>query len=94
MSAAPHEEILADADRGQPVLEAIGITKHYRVGVGKFKRGTVHAAEDISLALYPGAVTAVVGESGSGKSTLTRMLARTPPVQWAVEPPPPSEGRP
>jgi peptide/nickel transport system ATP-binding protein len=77
MSAAPHEEILADADRGRPVLEAIGITKHYRVGVGKFKRGTVHAAEDISLALYPGAVTAVVGESGSGKSTLTRMLART-----------------
>jgi peptide/nickel transport system ATP-binding protein len=37
----------------------------------------VHAAEDISLALYPGRVTAVVGESGSGKSTLSRMLART-----------------
>jgi len=79
MTAAPHEAFgrAADPDRGEPVLEAIGITKHYRVGVGTFKRGTVHAAEDISLALYPGAVTAVVGESGSGKSTLTRMLART-----------------
>jgi peptide/nickel transport system ATP-binding protein len=59
-----------------PVLEAVNITKHYRVSVGRFKRGTVHAAEDISMRLYPGAVTAVVGESGSGKSTLTRMLAR------------------
>lgn len=60
-----------------PVLEAADITKHFRVRVGRFGRGTVHAAENISLTLYPGTVTAVVGESGSGKSTLTRMLART-----------------
>ena len=59
------------------VLEAADITKHFRVRVGRFGRGTVHAAENISLALHPGTVTAVVGESGSGKSTLTRMLART-----------------
>ncbi len=61
----------------RPVLEAVDVTKHFRVRVGRFGRGTVHAAENISLALYPGSVTAVVGESGSGKSTLTRMLART-----------------
>lgn len=36
----------------------------------------VHAAENISLALAAGQVTAVVGESGSGKSTLARLLAR------------------
>lgn len=60
-----------------PILEAVDITKQFRVRVGRFGRGTVHAAENISLSLYPGSVTAVVGESGSGKSTLTRMLART-----------------
>lgn len=67
---------LGPEDR-RPVLEAVDITKHFRVKVGRFGRGTVRAAENISLALYPGSVTAVVGESGSGKSTLTRMLART-----------------
>jgi peptide/nickel transport system ATP-binding protein len=67
-SAAPDE---------RPILEAVDITKHFSVRVGRFARGTVHAAEGISLALYPGRVTAVVGESGSGKSTLSRMLART-----------------
>ncbi len=61
----------------RPLLEAIDITKHFHVRVGPLRRGTVHAAENISLNLYPGSVTAVVGESGSGKSTLTRMLART-----------------
>jgi peptide/nickel transport system ATP-binding protein len=61
----------------RPLLEAVNITKHFRVRVGRMGRGIVHAAEDISVALYPGTVTAVVGESGSGKSTLSRMLART-----------------
>lgn len=68
----------ADAgSAGRPLLEAIDITKHFHVRAGTLRRGTVHAAENISLNLYPGTVTAVVGESGSGKSTLTRMLART-----------------
>jgi peptide/nickel transport system ATP-binding protein len=64
------------AATGQPLLEAVDVTKHFKVGVGKAKRATVHAAENISVALHPGSVTAVVGESGSGKSTLARMLAR------------------
>ncbi|MDX6206089.1 MAG: peptide/nickel transport system ATP-binding protein [Frankiales bacterium] len=59
------------------LLEAVDITKHYHVKVGRFGRGIVHAAENISVALRPGTVTAVVGESGSGKSTLSRLLART-----------------
>ncbi len=61
----------------RPILEAVDLTKHFSVRVGRMRRGTVHAAEGISLALRPGHVTAVVGESGSGKSTLSRMLART-----------------
>ncbi|MDQ1542245.1 MAG: peptide/nickel transport system ATP-binding protein [Actinomycetota bacterium] len=65
------------ATRQGPLLEAVDVTKHYRVKVGRLGRGIVHAAENISVALYPGTVTAIVGESGSGKSTLSRLLART-----------------
>jgi peptide/nickel transport system ATP-binding protein len=60
-----------------PILEAVALTKHFKVRTGRFTRtGVVHAAENISVALHAGAVTAVVGESGSGKSTVSRMLAR------------------
>ena len=62
----------------EPILEAIDLAKHYRVRTKRFGRSSlVRAAEDISLALHPGRVTAVVGESGSGKSTVSRLLART-----------------
>jgi peptide/nickel transport system ATP-binding protein len=37
---------------------------------------TLRAVDDVSIALYPGTVTALVGESGSGKSTVARLLAR------------------
>jgi peptide/nickel transport system ATP-binding protein len=69
--------VTTGASEGEPLLEAVGVTKHYHVRTGRFGRSIVHAAEDISVALRPGSVTAVVGESGSGKSTLARMLART-----------------
>jgi putative phosphonate transport system ATP-binding protein len=36
--------------------------------------GTVYAANDISLDVYPGEVLGIVGESGSGKTTLMRSL--------------------
>jgi peptide/nickel transport system ATP-binding protein len=58
-----------------PVLEARDLTKHFHVRRGR-SRSTVHAVENVSLALPRASVTAVVGESGSGKSTLARMLAR------------------
>jgi peptide/nickel transport system ATP-binding protein len=67
--------------RGEVVLEARGLTKHFRVR-SRQQRGTrrlraiVHACEDVNLTLEAGRVTAVVGESGSGKTTLGRMLAR------------------
>jgi peptide/nickel transport system ATP-binding protein len=60
------------------LLQAVDVSKHFRVRESRFgRRGVLHAAENISLALHPGTVTAVVGESGSGKSTLSRVLART-----------------
>lgn len=38
------------------------------------KCGTVWAANDISIEVYPGEVLGIVGESGSGKSTLMQSL--------------------
>jgi len=77
MSALP----ASDQPRGAPVLEARGLTKHFRVrsqparGRGRL-RAVVHAVEDVDLTLRAGRVTAVVGESGSGKTTVARMLAQ------------------
>ncbi|GAB3597754.1 ABC transporter ATP-binding protein [Microbacterium tumbae] len=68
---------------GTAVLEAVGVTKHFRVHGGGMRRGAakvVHAVEDVSLGLHSGRITALVGESGSGKSTLARLLAQLYPV--------------
>jgi peptide/nickel transport system ATP-binding protein len=72
---------VSDRPRGAPVLEAHGLTKHFRVRSrrerGKRRsRAIVHAAEDVNLVLEAGRVTAVVGESGCGKTTVARMLAQ------------------
>lgn len=70
----PSERPSADL---HPVIEGVGLTKHFKIRSKRLgPRSVVHAADDISLALYAGRVTAVVGESGSGKSTVSRMLAR------------------
>lgn len=66
-----------------PILEAVHITKHFPVRGSLFKRGprrVVHAADDVSLALYAGRIMALVGESGSGKSTFARLLAQLHPL--------------
>ena len=57
------------------VLEAIGLTKHFRTR-GVRRSTVVHAVDDVDLRLRSGKVVALVGESGSGKSTVARMLAR------------------
>jgi peptide/nickel transport system ATP-binding protein len=61
----------AAAARGPLAMEAISISKEFRLGRGQ----VVNAVRDVSFNLYRGAVVALVGESGSGKSTAARLLA-------------------
>jgi peptide/nickel transport system ATP-binding protein len=61
----------AAAARGPLAMEAISISKDFRIGRGQ----TLHAVREASFNLYRGAVVALVGESGSGKSTAARLLA-------------------
>ena len=67
-----------------PVLQVEHLTMRYGEGCPHCKGhleknrctvcGTVWAANDISLEVYPGEVLGIVGESGSGKSTLMQSL--------------------
>jgi peptide/nickel transport system ATP-binding protein len=69
--AVNRDVVSAAAARGPLAMEAISISKDFRLGRGQ----VVHAVHDVSFELYRGAVVALVGESGSGKSTAARLLA-------------------
>ncbi|MEV6009611.1 ABC transporter ATP-binding protein [Streptomyces sp. NPDC051976] len=58
-----------------PLLETVGLTRHFRVG-GGFSRHSLHAVDDVSLVINRKEIVALVGESGSGKSTIARLLAQ------------------
>jgi oligopeptide/dipeptide ABC transporter ATP-binding protein len=65
---------------GPSRLELRHVTKHYSLR-GRTNHGrVVHAVDDVSLELPPGATVAIVGESGCGKSTLAKCVVGTTPV--------------
>jgi peptide/nickel transport system ATP-binding protein len=71
MTEQTRELTSAAAERGPLAMEAIAVSKDFRLGHGQI----LHAVRDVSFNLYRGAVVALVGESGSGKSTAARLLA-------------------
>lgn len=68
----------------KPVLQVQHLTVRYGEGCPHCQThleknrctvcGTVWAANDVSVEVYPGEVLGIVGESGSGKSTLMQSL--------------------
>ena len=68
----------------KPVLQVKNLTVRYGKGCPQCQThleknrctvcGTVWAANDVSVEVYPGEVLGIVGESGSGKSTLMQSL--------------------
>jgi ABC-type oligopeptide transport system ATPase subunit len=59
-----------------PLLEVRGLSKHYIVSGGFFRKHILRAVDGVSLTIARGETLGVVGESGSGKSTLGRCLLR------------------
>ncbi len=59
-----------------PVLEAAGLSKHFRARRGLFggDAGVVRAVDGISFAIERGQTLGIVGESGCGKTTTAKLV--------------------
>ena len=75
MRMATERAELPSAVTSEPIIEATGLTRHFRIG-GPLSRRFLHAVDDVDLVVRRNEIVALVGESGSGKSTVARLLAR------------------
>src|SRR6516225_8849134 len=70
---------------GEPLLRAVDLTRHFRLGGMLAKKQVLHAVDDLDLTIGEHEIVALVGESGSGKSTVARLLARVyPPTRGEI----------
>jgi oligopeptide/dipeptide ABC transporter ATP-binding protein len=80
---------IAAAPVTAPLLRVRGLSKHFPIFSGGFRRkqvGLVRAVDDVHFDLMPGETLGVVGESGSGKTTLARCILRAlTPTAGAIE---------
>jgi peptide/nickel transport system ATP-binding protein len=58
-----------------PLLEAKGLSRHFKVG-SAFARRRLYAVDEVDFVINDKEIVALVGESGSGKSTIARLIAR------------------
>ncbi|MGQ3209952.1 MAG: ABC transporter ATP-binding protein [Shinella sp.] len=68
----------AMTDNDRPILETRALGKRFSIGTRFSAEGrrTVHAVDNVSIAVRRGETLGLVGESGCGKSTLARCLVR------------------
>jgi peptide/nickel transport system ATP-binding protein len=59
----------------EQLLRTEGLAKHFKIGKATSRR-TLHAVDDVDLAIGEHEIVALAGESGSGKSTIARLLAK------------------
>ncbi len=66
------------AREGRPLLNVVGLTKHFPIRGGVFNRvvNSVQAVNDVTFSIGRGEVVGLVGESGSGKTTVGRTVLR------------------
>ncbi len=61
----------------QPVVEAVGLTKHFVRRGGLFGgHAVIRAVDGVDFAIAPAETLCLVGESGCGKSTVGRLILR------------------